>query len=594
MTGHFRYLIFTILFFTLSVYGNFVYCGVFVSFVVLVYVLSIIPVYFDGIKSFLRKNAKIACVTVLMILTIIMSLSFYYVKYGDSEISYSFGTREDSGEVSLKTFLTYGGSEGISKYKEVIRRYGKSIDINLYLGFFLPVFVVISIFNCRDRLSFAVAVTALIVFLFSIGSFVSVLFYYLYPLGKFFRHVGLTATVFKLFIVFYAGFGFEEFFTRLFKENEKRNFFILTSLIVIVSLLSLTQYVKSPADFRLMSKAEEVFFSAQPYVTLTVGVLLSWLIYKTKLRKKYLINLILLLIVFDFFFYKYSLIISRMPRVSNEVISLFEPYEYGFPTERLPDTKAHLNNNSRAGEFFPVLKFNENFVSIYNAVYNTVDSFLFTDSATSSYRTDFVLEPIRCYYEIKEKFPNDNGIYEKYSGVNYPKVGIFSKLNFVDDESEMGKIFNLSDFTGDMLLTIGEEIEDMNDISFSNIIQRQMVANFENQDERISAKIDINEFTFNSLDLKVTVNGPENGYCFLYYADVYHPHWNAYVNGDKTPVIRSNIGYKSIMIPYGTSEVVFKFGNIFYHVSFLCTMIMNLFIIISIIYIFITEMIVQT
>ena len=59
-----------------------------------------------------------------------------------------------------------------------------------------------------------------------------------------------------------------------------------------------------------------------------------------------------------------------------------------------------------------------------------------------------------------------------------------------------------------------------------------------------------------TLEPKVSVDGPESQHCFLYYADEYHLHWNAYVNSEKMLVIKSDIGYKSVIIPYGISDVV--------------------------------------
>lgn len=596
VTGLFRYFILAMLFFTLAVYGNFVYCGVFVSFVLLVYVLSIIPVYFNKIKMFLWENASFMRIAGLLIFVTIMLLSFYYIEYGNNEIGFLCKGRDslEENKNTLQTFLTYGGSTGVGKYKEIFRRYGKSIDINLYAGFFLPVFVLISLFHCRQKLSFAVGAVALVVFLFSLGTFVSVLFYYLYPLGKVFRHIGLTATIFKLFIVFYAGFGFEIFLECLLGDK-KPDFSKLFFLIAAVCLISMSYLlIKRPevasGHFQLMSKAEEVVFSVVPYVILIAGVLFAWLMYKTQVSKKLLVNLLLLLVVFDFFFYKYSLIILRMPRVSNEVINLFKPFKYDFPTKRLPDTHAHLNNNTRVKKYFSVLKDNEHLAK-YGTTYNTIDSFFFADSLVSNYRADFILKSIREYFDVKEKFPNKNGAYEKYSGVGYPKLGVFSSLNLVDDESEMGKIFSLDSFIGDMLFTTSKEAEGIKDSLFSYLIQQQTAVDFENRNERVVSEIDINRFSFNTLDLSVSVDGPEEQHCFLYYADAYHPHWNAYVNGKKTPVIKSNIGYKSVMIPYGTSKVVFEFGNMFYYTSFFCTILMNLFILSSIIYIFIAEVI---
>ena len=219
------------------------------------------------------------------------------------------GTRGISGENDLETFLEYGGSRGVSKFKEIFRRYDKTIDINLFVGFFLPPLVLISIFHCRKKLSFVVGVVALVTLLFSSGTFVSQLFYYLYPLGKFFRHIGLTTTVFKLFIVFYAGFGFEIFIESL-SNNKKPNFLKFVALMILISavVMASTQIFKPHIaldSLHPISKTGIVFFLLLPYVILIVMVLLFWLMHKRMIEKEYFVNLLLLVIVLDFFLYKY-------------------------------------------------------------------------------------------------------------------------------------------------------------------------------------------------------------------------------------------------------------------------------------------------
>ena len=330
ITRLFRYLILAILFFSLAVYGNFVYCSVFVSFVLLVYILFIIPIYFSETRAFFRKNTRLGYVLVLLIFTTIMFLSFFYIKYADSEITYRLGTREISGENNLETFLTYGGSIGLGKFKEIFRRYDKTIDINLFAGFFLPAFALISLTRCRRKLSYVVGAAALVVFFFSSGIFVSHAFYYLYPLGKVFRHIGLTATVFKLFIVFYAGFGFEIFIESL--SDVKKACFtkpIIIITLICTAIMAYAQIFKPHITMNILdltSKTEAVFFLLPPYVILLLIFLLFWLKHKSVIGREGFINLILLLMILDFSLYKYSLVNNRMPRVSNETLRLFKPY----------------------------------------------------------------------------------------------------------------------------------------------------------------------------------------------------------------------------------------------------------------------------
>ena len=602
-----RYLAFTILFFSLTVYGNLPYYGIFVSFVILTYILftsrsySIkgclnkgknvslnFKFYYGDIKLFFTKYITLKnCMFSLFFIAILFT-SLYHIKHAESQTAFIGQGRDASGRVNFFTFLSYGGSIGIEKYTDFLARYGKSRDINLYAGIFLLPFVLMSILYCRKRISFSIAGVAVVVILFSIGIFVSHLFYFFYPMSFLFRHIGLTATVAKLFIVFYAGFGFELFFE---KYSGKRIAFNLTLLFLIISGVFLlgNQNNISSNYFWFATKLESNIFIIAPYVFLFIGAILFWFIYTKKIKQRYLVSLLLLITSLDLFVYKYSLLVTRMPKVPDSIIECFTPYKYDFPRERLLETYSHLNKNNRVTQFLSLFEANQ--VANFRTVYNTVDSFFYADSFRSSYRTDFMSKYVKRYLDMKEKFPNNQRAYEKYSAMSYPKISAFSKLNIVSSDLENGQIFNLDSFSGDMLFTTERCV---NDIAYnlpSSCLKTQIPIDFKNSDQRLKSEIDINDFTFNSLSMNISVTGPANEYCYLYYADAYHKDWQAYVNGKKTPVIRANIAYKAVPIPYGSSEVVFKFGNAFYYTSFSCTILMNLFILCSTVYIFYAEVI---
>ena len=162
-------------------------------------------------------------------------------------------------------------------------------------------------------------------------------------------------------------------------------------------------------------------------------------------------------------------------------------------------------------------------------------------------------------------------------------------LHVVASETVMGETFMREDFTGDLLFATSNDIQTIRDHIPAGLL-RDQEPHIMNQNDRLPATIQITAFSFNMLQLKVTVTGPANEACFLYYADSYHPHWKASVNGMRTPVIKSNIGFKSIMIPYGESEVIFYFGNLFYTLSICCTMFLLSLLLCITIFLFITEM----
>lgn len=581
-TGLFRYLIFSILFFTLAVYSNFLYCAVFASFIIVVYVGLLILSNFQllaQIKAFCVRNLKLKNIGILFALLLIVALSFSYIFYGGDQIKYIHSDRNSSGKNSLETFLTYGGFTDFGKYKEIVLRYGNAIDINLYAGFLLVPFALISLFYERKKISFVVGGVALVVFFFSVGILVSHLFYYVYPFGKIFRHIGLTATVCKLFLIFYAGFGFEHFL-RCLSKDRKPLFLIFSYLI---GLILIKPPVIHNKYFWEVSQLEKVYLLVVIYGVLFTAIIVLGLMYSTSIQKKFLVNVLLILVAIDLFSYKYSLIVTRMPRVSKRVIDLFAPYKYDFPVQRFRDTFMHVDKNERISAFYTA--------HFWGSQYDTVELFFYTDTVLSRYRTDFLLKAIYDFRYTAMSFPNNtHRVYQKYAGDRYSKLGVFSTLHLVADETDMGKIFAMKDSTGDMLFSTTQDVEGLKKHIPAKLIRYQNSHDFTNQHDRIAANIEPVEFSSNAFKLKVNVQGPADGSCFLYYADGYHPHWHADVNGKKTPVIRANIGFKAVLIPYGESEVTFQFGNAFYTLSIGCTLVVLSMVICITVFFFIREM----
>ncbi len=78
--------------------------------------------------------------------------------------------------------------------------------------------------------------------------------------------------------------------------------------------------------------------------------------------------------------------------------------------------------------------------------------------------------------------------------------------------------------------------------------------------------------SFNANTVKIFIDVPYEK--FLIYNDSYDSHWQAFVNGKKTPIYQTNVAFKGIWLPAGKSIVEFKYGfwwqyamNIFLMVS---------------------------
>ncbi|HKX17442.1 MAG TPA: hypothetical protein VJT33_05465, partial [bacterium] len=122
--------------------------------------------------------------------------------------------RTAHGQVALPNFLIYGGATGFGKFNDLIGRYPSGInnrDNTLYAGVLTVPFCVVALARVRAPISYAFGATAVVLALFSAGTFVSKAFYFAVPFGRYYRDIGHAAPLVKLFLVFYAGYGVEEF-----------------------------------------------------------------------------------------------------------------------------------------------------------------------------------------------------------------------------------------------------------------------------------------------------------------------------------------------------------------------------------------------
>ncbi len=93
------------------------------------------------------------------------------------------------------------------------------------------------------------------------------------------------------------------------------------------------------------------------------------------------------------------------------------------------------------------------------------------------------------------------------------------------------------------------------DIDFShNIIRSNKKAEFTNGSIEYLKTDDPNH-------LEMMVNAPEDGYLARH--ENYHSGWQAFVDGEKTRIYRTNYAFQSIRISKGTHRVIFKFSTIY-------------------------------
>ncbi len=567
----------------LSVVNNPPQDSIFTFFVVLVYAIPLIIMEHHDLEGVL-KNIRLRHIIVLLAFLLVAAIGLYYFIYGRNNIYYLGAARSDSGIVPLDNFLTYGGHTGFGKLDAAFTRYpgNQNIDNNLYCGFLTWFFALIAIFYVREPRALVLLGTAGILFLFSMDSVVSRTFYYAFPMGNCFRHIGLTAPVAKLFMVFYAGFGVAKFFEKdMFPKLKK--LWPMAFLFIPVQGLS-RDALQLQETFWHMTSFDRIFIDLLParLLALLLLSLISLYFILQHRQAKMFFFIIMLLLSCDLWFYRYSYIVTRMPVAEKNLLELFDPYAYAFPEQRALDiTKNTLNG--RSAILLPVLSAEPRVGSLYD----TTDTFLFTDNIVSIFRTDYAERSVMEYNAAIVAKPNAFKILEAVSGFNSNKIAFFSHINIAPDNADLLRIICLPEFAGNMIFTTPASLNKGGQPLPKDVLRITSSRAFANSNDRaVSAPIKVKTFSFNELVVDVALEEKPGQNGFLYYADAYDPNWSAFVNGKRQPVIQTNIGYKAVMIPYGHSTVRFVFGTTVQWVSITALLLLISMIAGAVLYLF--------
>ncbi len=583
-----RYFVGMLLVFWVGFIGNVPYSNFYIAFLFLIYTASIF-VFIDDVRrpwmGFFRR-LKLEHMLILILILTFMSISLYYWIFGHSEVVFIGAGRTAGNGVSLETFMQYGGAISMAKYESFFNRGDRrflTADIRLYAGFAMPFLALIGLALSRRKIHWPVVIVVITAILFSSATFVSKIFYYVFSVGHFFRHIGLTGTVTKLFVIFLAGFGLDVVLNDL-KNGKYRAWLSWGYLLIIFVFLCRGFIVIGDDPLSRLGVGERWVLDMARYVLL-LGVVVVGVMAWRGLRCRYraLIALFLAVVTLELFAYKYAEVAAGMPRVSRAVIEMYKPWDYSFAMRRSLVTTEHFKDNERLRVMWPVLA-KECDLGRCWGVYYTIESFFFTDTFQSSLRTDFVSVSVKDFLVAAVAAPQQvqAQVYLRYAGIYDDKVRVFSQLNYVAGNEALADVFSRPSHNLNSLWTTADQAEKITDpMERLFLFQNPVSSGFQ-----VPARISIKKFTFNTLVLDVDVQGDPGRPYFLYCAESYHPFWKTKVNGEYKPVLKTNIGYKAVVIPSGHSEVIFYFGHLFYNISVISSLLLCLGVLLLAVYLF--------
>ena len=591
-SGRLRYLFLAGNLFLLQAFCNLPHFLIVQSLCIVIYIL--IFIIFNDINIFvIIKNNKYRAkffINIFNLLLLLFAL-FFFLRFGSDQLTI-YSSRNPDGAVTLDTFLHYGGNFKWKIWLELLLGVSPCADYTLYTGMLGFPLVVAGIMLNVSRRNVHFWLTTIVLLLFSMGTVVSVFFYYCWPLMKYYRHLILLSPLIKVLFCFLAGFGFDGLlisFSQI-NNNRKNKIFVICLTVFLAVLFAATLFLaRNPAYSRALVKSMVPQFLPL-FLPLLRDDLLSLLLQRTAV-----FSLIALVLIFSFCFFqkekKYILIAIGLLVFHGIDMYTFKCFEIYTKTVPLTDSSYEItrlqpvpyarrrdlsfwNDNPRAELLKELPR-----VADSGSFYASVNAFLFKDQLGNSFRTDFWMRPLDKYMKAywgqsiddvsipprglyyrsgdeypRLEFPKDHPAALKISGVTEDKIQFFSDAEIITSEKEIASRITHPAYRGDVLF-----LSPLQDGSRRTDSSTRISANELSSTNRLRLSYQVKDFDSNNLKLAAQVNNRDS--VWLLYSDVWHPLWKATVNGRMVPVYRANLAYKAIPLEKGYNDVHFSFGS---------------------------------
>jgi hypothetical protein len=575
-TGKWRFFVGASQLLLIQAMGNLPYFLPFMSFVVFLYFFLFFVFNLDVLKNFLNKT-RFGITPVCLILAAAGTclLIFLVTTSGTDQIVNYNLAREPDGSTTLENFLSYAGGLNLNKWKELALGVSPELNYNLYGGvLILPLTVWTLLFRFNRKI---MPVVLLIVCLldFSTGGISAVLAYKAWPLMNYYRHLFLVSPIIKIFIFLVASYAFDKFLILSIRADSRLTRIALccpSAVLIILwlwhSLIPRSVEIVPLIVGMIPEGRQDLLFFAKRYIpglfqrlywqewVMAISALLWGLrvfVPQTDI-KRYVLIAILSVHVLDLGLFKfYESNLRSFSAVSVKAVVDFQKMPFGLKREG-PDGW----NNSPRSAFIHAMPLKD------SVQYWSNDTFLFRDSAGHAFRTDHWLLPldefVRAYSAAAKgetvksmagnpteqtlNFPLMAESARKISAIDRDKLQCFSDSLIFNSQDVLSSYLGSSRYVGDIPLMLNQNSK------FLDLSGRLQ------EDARMKCSYLIENFSADRLDLTVTSDRAG----WLLYSDVWHPQWQAQVNGREIEIKKANLAFKIIHINPGINHVNFLFN----------------------------------
>ena len=341
-----------------------------------------------------------------------------------------------------------------------------------------------------------------------------------------------------------------------FQKNKKRSLkqlapiallFLLFSLVWITNYKSINLFNLNLQNLSVVNR--NLIFPTLIFI-LGSALVFTYLFIKNKTIKNALVILILIIAAFDLF------------RFSDK-FAPFTKKEYLFPStktvEFIKKDKEVFRIGSNDSRIFP-----PNFLTHYKIQsiegYDPLYLLSYGQLIAASERGEPNIAPPYGFNRIITPHNLDSKIIDllnvKYifslSDINNEK---FEKV-FEEGQTRTYRNVNYSPRAFFVERTINRKTnqEQIDEMFAQDLLRVAIVDGFDSQQKLSIGKAEIKKYSENEIIIKTENKG--NG--FLVISDVYYPTWEAFIDGKKAEVFKTNYALRGILVPKGAHEIVFK------------------------------------
>ncbi len=601
--GKWRYVFLAGTLFIVQFMGNLPYLLPIISLVVFLYFFLYILFNFkQEFETIKLLKINLSCLLCICALALLFFAVYKIQENGvDQIVNYNYG-RELNGRTTLEGFMSYGGNQDASKWKELFVGVSPAFDYTLYIGILATFFILLGFKSLFKRKHIHFLVLIFMLFLFSLGTFVSTFFYYTWPLMQFYRHLSLVAPIIKLFICFLAGFGFEALFieNQHVPQKNRPKALILAALFLFLFSTVFYCFGRDPVLAKSLIRStitKGVFaidgskkiikyhaglpvfplvfydgfaalqFTKSALLALILSVLVVFLpVIRERRYYKAMVAFILFFHIADLYGYKISQVNLRTVSIKSADFQLTN-------FQSMPYAKKRSLNYLSADSRIKILPY---ILPSRGQLYSTMNSFLFLDEIGNTFRADYWLSPLddfmRAYWGqsihdksvrpegwvpyIRLSFPLTHQASGKIAGLAEDKVQFFSGAYLLDSDDGVAVKITDGDYKGDILFLSPPQTKEAAGISN---IKNWLPNGSLSDNERLKIHYQVTRFDSNHLEVVANLTGHKKAW--MLYSDVWHPFWKATVNGKPVPVYKANLAYKAVPLALDQNRIHFYFNS---------------------------------